>query len=38
MNHALITGLIGSLAPDRVDAKLDPGDDRCCVTLVLPRE
>ncbi|MGH3392273.1 MAG: helix-turn-helix transcriptional regulator [Actinomadura sp.] len=34
MNHALVTGLIEVIAPGRLDAVLDPGESRCCVTLV----
>jgi predicted ArsR family transcriptional regulator len=33
MNHSLITGLVRSVAPDLLDVRLDPGDNRCCVTL-----
>ncbi|MGH3360101.1 MAG: helix-turn-helix transcriptional regulator [Nocardioidaceae bacterium] len=33
MNHALITGFVQRVAPDRLDACLEPGDDRCCVVV-----
>jgi predicted ArsR family transcriptional regulator len=33
MNHALITGLIDSVAPHRLDAHLDPAANRCCVVV-----
>ena len=33
INHALIAALVGSIAPDHVVAHLDPGENRCCVTL-----
>lgn len=33
MNLALITGFIEAVAPDRLAAVLDPGENRCCVTL-----
>ena len=33
MNHSLIAGLIRSVAPDLLDVRLEPGEDRCCVTL-----
>jgi predicted ArsR family transcriptional regulator len=33
LNHALIGGLADSLAPGQVRACLDPGENRCCVTL-----
>ncbi|MFC4117770.1 hypothetical protein [Nonomuraea zeae] len=38
MNHALISGLVESLAPPAVEARLEPGDDRCCVSLALARQ
>lgn len=34
MNHALISGLIDAVGPCRFEARLDPGENRCCVTLV----
>jgi predicted ArsR family transcriptional regulator len=37
LNHALIAGLVESLEPYSPDAQLDPGENRCCVTLTLPR-
>ena len=33
MNHALIAGFVRSVAPDLLEARLDPADKRCCVTL-----
>lgn len=33
MNHALISGLAQAIAPDLLDARLEPAEDRCCVTL-----
>jgi predicted ArsR family transcriptional regulator len=33
LNHALIGGLADSLVPGQVRACLDPGENRCCVTL-----
>jgi predicted ArsR family transcriptional regulator len=38
LNHALITGLVESLAPPRLEAALDPGENRCCVTLPAPAQ
>jgi predicted ArsR family transcriptional regulator len=33
MNHALIGGLVESFEPHSPEARLDPGENRCCVTL-----
>lgn len=33
INHALITELAQRLVPGRLDAHLEPGENRCCVTL-----
>lgn len=33
MNHALITGVADALAPNGPEARLCPGQDRCCVVL-----
>jgi predicted ArsR family transcriptional regulator len=33
LNHALVRGLADTLAPDRLDVRLEPGEQRCCVTL-----
>ena len=33
MNHSLIAGFVRSVAPDLLDVRIDPGDNRCCVTL-----
>lgn len=38
MNHALITALSRSTAPELLDVQLDPDRDRCCVTLTLRHE
>ena len=34
MNHSLLTGFTGALAPGRLIAELEPGEGRCCVVLV----
>jgi predicted ArsR family transcriptional regulator len=33
LNHALIAELARSIAPGQIDARLEPGEHRCCVTL-----
>ena len=33
MNEALLTGFAEAIAPDRLEARLEPGEDRCCVIL-----
>jgi predicted ArsR family transcriptional regulator len=33
LNHTLITALAQAVAPDLLDIRLDPGENRCCVTL-----
>ncbi len=33
MNHALLSGVADRLPAGRIDARLDPADDRCCVVL-----
>jgi predicted ArsR family transcriptional regulator len=33
MNHALIAGLADSVAPCHLEARLEPGDHRCCVVI-----
>jgi predicted ArsR family transcriptional regulator len=33
MNHSLIAGFVRSVAPGLLDVRLDPDDNRCCVTL-----
>jgi predicted ArsR family transcriptional regulator len=38
MNHALITGITDALAPDRICACLEPGENRCCVVLTPAQE
>ena len=37
MNHALIASLVEAVAPDVLEARLDPGESRCCVTLAQRR-
>jgi predicted ArsR family transcriptional regulator len=34
LNHSLLSGFIDSFAPDLLDARLEPVEHRCCVTLV----
>ena len=34
MNQSLLTGFVDSAAPDLLEARLEPGENRCCVTLV----
>lgn len=36
MNHSLIGTFVQSVAPDLLTARLDPGENRCCVTLTAP--
>jgi predicted ArsR family transcriptional regulator len=38
MNHALITGITDTLAPDRICACLEPAANRCCVVLTAAQE
>jgi predicted ArsR family transcriptional regulator len=33
VNHSLLQGFVDSIAPDLLDARLEPGANRCCVTL-----
>jgi predicted ArsR family transcriptional regulator len=33
MNHALLGGFVDSIAPGLLDARFEPGGNRCCVTL-----
>ena len=33
LNRALLAGLVGGLPAARLSARLEPGDDRCCVQL-----
>jgi predicted ArsR family transcriptional regulator len=33
MNHALLEGVVNALAPDVLEARFEPGENRCCVTL-----
>jgi predicted ArsR family transcriptional regulator len=34
LNHSLLSGFVDSIAPDLLQARLEPGENRCCVTLV----
>jgi predicted ArsR family transcriptional regulator len=34
LNHSLLRGFVDSIAPDLLKARLEPGESRCCVTLV----
>jgi predicted ArsR family transcriptional regulator len=33
LNYSLLSGFVNSVAPDLLDARLEPGENRCCVTL-----
>jgi predicted ArsR family transcriptional regulator len=33
LNHSLLSGFVASVAPDLLEARLEPGANRCCVTL-----
>jgi len=33
LNHSVLTGFIETAAPGLLDARLDPGENRCCVTV-----
>jgi predicted ArsR family transcriptional regulator len=33
LNHSLLSGFVDSVAPDLLDPRLEPGENRCCVTL-----
>jgi predicted ArsR family transcriptional regulator len=33
LNHSLLSGFVDSVAPDLLDARLEPGENRCCVKL-----
>jgi hypothetical protein len=33
MNHSLLGGFVDSIAPDLLDARFEPHENRCCVTL-----
>ena len=37
MNHALLTAAADALAPEVLEARLEPGEGRCCVTLSVRR-
>lgn len=34
LNHSLLGGFVDAIAPDLLKAHLEPGENRCCVTLV----
>jgi predicted ArsR family transcriptional regulator len=34
MNQSLLAGFVDSVAPDLLEARLEPGENRCCVALV----
>jgi predicted ArsR family transcriptional regulator len=34
LNHSLLSGFVDSVAPELLEARLEPGVNRCCVTLV----
>jgi predicted ArsR family transcriptional regulator len=34
MNHSLLSEFVDSIAPDLLTARLEPGENHCCVTLV----
>ena len=34
LNHSLLSGFVNSIAPDLLKARLEPGENRCRVTLV----
>ena len=34
LNHSLLSGFVDAIAPDLLKARLEPGENRCCVTLV----
>jgi predicted ArsR family transcriptional regulator len=34
LNDSLLGGFVDALAPDLLKARLEPGEDRCCVTLL----
>lgn len=38
MNHALITELAHTISASLVEPRLDPGENRCCVTLTVHRD
>jgi predicted ArsR family transcriptional regulator len=33
LNHSLLSAFVDSIASDLLDARLEPGENRCCVTL-----
>lgn len=38
MNHALLSGFVDRMAPRQLTARLEPGDERCCVVLAATAE
>jgi predicted ArsR family transcriptional regulator len=34
LNHSVLTGFVDLIASDLLEARLEPGENRCCVTLV----
>jgi predicted ArsR family transcriptional regulator len=38
LNHAVLSGFVDAATPGLLDARLEPGENRCCVTLsAVPR-
>ena len=33
LNHSMLGAFVDAIAPDLLDARLEPGENRCCVTL-----
>jgi predicted ArsR family transcriptional regulator len=33
LNHSLLSAFVDAIAPDLLDARLEPGENQCCVTL-----
>jgi predicted ArsR family transcriptional regulator len=34
LNHSVLSGFVDAIAPDLLEARLEPGENHCCVTLV----
>ena len=34
LNHSLLTGFVDLVASDLLEARLEPDENRCCVTLL----
>jgi predicted ArsR family transcriptional regulator len=34
LNHSLLSGFVDTIAPDLLEARFEPGENHCCVTLV----